>query len=175
MDAGWEEVTSGEQVVEALELPGLGVPLLERLLLAPASGQYLRVEADEHSAAPGEFDIYVPGTRFFFNVTACRELRGDVMVALVAYLATHSAPVAATAAALRKLNDNLTRLTEDEVMAVRAIIRACPGNPYEVPVAEVAVRERFHGDPDAVDDLLDALQSKGVISGRRGGRVQLVY
>lgn len=175
MEADWTEIASGAQIVEALELAQVGEPALERLLLAPESGRYLRVEADEHGTTPGTFDIRVPGTRFYFNVTACKELRGDVVVALTAFLITHSVPVAAMAAALRKLNDNLKRLTAEEVTMVRAIIRACPGNPYETPVSEDAIRDRFRGDSDAVDDLLDALQSKGVINGRRGDRVQLVY
>jgi hypothetical protein len=174
MDQAWEEVTSGEHVVDALGLGDVGVPALERLLLAPDSDRYLRVEADGAPPA-GEFGYLVPGTRYFFNVTACRELRGDAAVALAAYLATQSAPVAATAAALRKLADNLTRLSDDELVVVRAIMRACPGNPYEVAVTEDDVRERFRGDTEQLDDLLDALQSKGVIGGRRRGRVQLVY
>lgn len=175
MEAGWREVSSGEQVAEALGLGESGAPVLERLLLAPGSEAYLRVETDEQSSEPGTFDIRVPGTRFYFNVTACKTLRGDIAVALTAYLTTHSVPVAATAAALRKLNDCLERLTDDEVAMVRAIVRACPGNPYEIPVAEDAVRGQFRGPPDAADDILDTLQSKGVIEGRRRGRVKLVY
>jgi hypothetical protein len=175
MPSDWIEVTSGEQIVEALELAGIGAPALERLLLAPDSGRYLRVEADEHSRTPGTFDIRVPGTRFYFNVTACKEFKGDIVVALASYLITHSVPVAAMAAALRKLSDNVKRLTDEEVSMIRTIIRACPGNPYETPVSEHTIRERFRGDPRAVDDLLDALESKGVIKGRRGDRLQLVY
>ena len=69
-----------------------------------------------------------------------------VAVALVAFLATHSAPVAAGAAALRKLYDNLALLSPDEARLVRTIIRTCDGNPYEQPVAEAEVRAAFPGD-----------------------------
>lgn len=118
----------------------------------------------------------MPGTRWYFNVSACRSLKGDVVVALTAFLVTHSVPVAAAAAALRKLGDNLHRLSEEEVAVVRAIVRACPGNAYEDPVPEEDVRAKFRGDPDALDDLLDGLQAKRVVEGRRrGGRVKLVY
>ena len=175
MDAGWQEVSSGGQVAQALGLADVGMPDLERLLLAPESAAYLRVEVDEEPSARETFDLRVPGTRFYFNVTACRSLKGDIAVALAAYLTTHSVPIAAFAAALRKLNDNLSVLTAEETAMVRAIVRACPGNPYEVPVTEDAVREHFRGDAGAVDDLLDALQARGVVEGRRRGRVKLVY
>jgi len=172
MEDQWRQVESGSQIVEALELGDVGEPLLERMLLAPDSGRYLRVEAEEQT---GDFAYLVPHTRFFFNVTACKELRGDAVVALVAFLATHSAPAAATAAALRKLNDNLARLSDEELEVVRAVMAACDGNPYEVAVPEDDVRQCYGGDSDALDDLLDALQQKGVISRHRGGRVTLVY
>jgi hypothetical protein len=175
MDADWREVSCGREIVEALEMAGVGVPSLELLLLATQSHRYLQVKQDATSSTPGTFDIKVAGTRFFFNLTACKEFHGDIAVALTTFLVTHSVPVAAIAAALRKLSDNLHLLTGDEVALVRAIIRACPGNPYEQPVAEDAVRTRFRGDPDAVDDLLDSLQRKQVIEGRRRGRVKLVY
>lgn len=175
MDALWQEVSSGEQVARALGLADIGMSDLERLLLAPDSAAYLRVEVDEEPSARETFDLRVPGTRLYFNVTACKSLKGDVAVALAAYLTTHSVPVAAFAAALRKLNENLKVLAPEEIAMVRAIVRACPGNPYEVPVAEEAVREWFRGEADAVDDLLDALQAKGVVEGHRRGRVKLVY
>jgi len=176
MGPDWVHVTSGAQITEALGLADIGVPSLDRLLLAPDAARYLRVEEEDAPELPsGTAGYFVPGTRFFFNVTACKELKGDVVVALSAFLVTHSAPVAATAAALRKLNDNLDLLSHEEMAMVRAIMRACPGNPYEAPVSEEAIRHRFRGDPEAVADLLDALQDKGVISGRRGDRVQLVY
>jgi hypothetical protein len=128
MDASWQEVSSGEQVVQALGLPDVGVPDLERLLLAPDSAAYLRVEVDEGPSARETFDLRVAGTRFYFNVTACKSLKGDIAIALAAYLTTHNVPVAAFAAALRKLNDNLSVLTPEEMAAVRAIVRPhmCP-------------------------------------------------
>jgi hypothetical protein len=175
MDQGWEEVDSGEQVVQALGLAHAGAPSLERLLLAPGSDRYLRVEADEDTSNSGEFRVHVPRTRFFFNLTACKELKGDAVVALTAYLITHSAPVAATVAALRKLNDNLVHLSYDEMALVRTILTACAGNPYKIPVPEATLRQLYVGDPDTLDGLLDALQSKGVIKARRGGQVQLIY
>jgi hypothetical protein len=175
MDDGWEEISSGGQLAELLDLGRLGSLPLERLLLAPDSGRFLRVEIDERSSAPGGFDMRVAGTRFFFNVSACKSFKGDVAVALTAYLATHSVPVATVAAALRKLADNLKLLTDDEVALVRAIIRSSSGNAYDEPVAVAAVRDCFEGDPDAVDDLLDSLQDKGVIDGRRRDRVKLVF
>jgi hypothetical protein len=47
------------------------------------------------------------------------------------------------------------------------------GPPYGIDsVSEVLIRERHHA-PELVDDLLDALQSKGIVNGRRGGRIQL--
>jgi hypothetical protein len=97
------------------------------------------------------------------------------MVALVAFLATRSAPVAAGAAALRKLYDNLALLSPEEARLVRAIIRACPGNQYDQPVTEADVRAAFRGDRERIDDLLDGLQTKGIISGRRRGRLQLIF
>lgn len=175
MDNGWQEVSSGAEIVELLDLGAIGAPLLERLLLAPESGAYLRVEIDERFSSSGTFDIRVPGTRFYFNVTACKSFKGDIAVALTAYFVTHSVPVAAIAAGLRKLNDNLEHLTDDEVSLVQTIIRASPGNAYEDPVAEEDVRERFRGDPDTVDDLLDSLQARGVVEGRRRNRIKLVY
>jgi hypothetical protein len=69
----------------------------------------------------------------------------------------------------------LATLAAEETTMLRAIIASCPGNPYETPVTEEALRRGFGADPDAVDDLLDALEAKGVIASRRGGRVQLVY
>jgi hypothetical protein len=170
----WQDVRTGEQIVDALGLTGVGVPAIDRLLLAPDSGRYLRVEP-EPPLRPGEFGYAIPGTRYFFNVTACRELKGDAIVALAAFLATRSAPAAAAAAALRKLYDNLTPLSDEEAQIVRAIIRACPGNPYDMPVAAAEVRQAFRGDPERVDDLLDGLQGKGIISGRRGDRIQLTF
>lgn len=175
MDDGWQPVKSGEHVVAALGLDGIGIPALERLLLAPDSSAYLRVEADDEPRESGVFAYGLPGTRWYFNVSACRSLKGDVVVALVAYLATHSIPVAAGAAALRKLSDSLRRLSADEVAVVRAIARVCPGNPYEHPVLEEAVRSAFRGDPDALDDLLDGLQAKGIVEGRRRDRIKLVF
>jgi hypothetical protein len=174
MDTGWQEVGSGKQLAEALALDRVGVPALERLILAPGSNDYLRVETDEESSTPGAFDIRVPGTRWYFNVTACRSLKGDIIVALTAFLVTHSVPAAAAAAALRKLGDNLDRLSEEEVAVVRAIVRACPGNPYEVAVPVEDVRAKFR-DLGQLDDLLDSLQAKGVVEGRRRDRIKLVY
>lgn len=175
MDDGWIEVKSGTQVAKILELEDVGALALERLILAPDSNLYLRVEPDEESSAAGTFDIRVPGTRWYFNVSACRSLKGDIMVALTAYLATHNVPIAAAAAALRKLGINLSRLSEDEVVVVRTIVRVCPGNPYEDPVPEEDVRARFRGDPGKLDDLLDGLQAKGIVEGRRRNRIRLVY
>lgn len=175
MDDGWIEIESGTQVAKALELDEVGIPVLERLILAPDSGQYLRVEPDDESNAPGTFDIRVPGTRWYFNASACRSLKGDIMVALTAFLATHSVPIAAAAAALRKLGSNLNLLSEDEIAVVRTIIRVCPGNPYEDPVSEEDVRARFRGNPEKLDDLLDGLQAKGIVEGHRHDRIRLVY
>lgn len=175
MDDGWQLVNSGEQVAAALGLDGIGTPMLERLLLAPGSSAYLRVEADDGPLESGVFGYGLPGTRWYFNVSACRSLKGDVVVALVAYLATHSIPVAAGAATLRKLSDSLRRLSADEVAVVRAIVRVCPGNPYELPVPEQAVRSAFRGAPDTLDDLLDGLQAKGILEGRRRDRIKLVF
>lgn len=173
MDDGWQEVSSGAELTALLELPSVDGPLLDRILLAPDSGRFLRVDIDEPPSAG--FDMRVAGTRFFFNVSACKSFKGDIAVALTAYLVTHSAPAAAVAAALRKLADNLKRLTDDEVALVRAIIRASSGNAYEEPVAVEEVRDRYDGDLDSLDDLLDALQGKGIIEGRRGDRVRLVF
>lgn len=174
MERGWEEIGGGRQVVDALGLNGVGTPALGLLLLAPNAGRYLRVGEDK-LLPPGQFGYMLPGRRYFFNVSACREFWGDAMVALAAFLATQSTPAAAAAAALRKLYDNLARLSAEEGELVRAIMRACPGNPYEQPVEEADIRPAFRGAPERVDDLLDALQAKGVISGRRGNRVQLVF
>jgi hypothetical protein len=175
MNDEWIEIASGVELARTLDLTNVGEPSLERLLLLPDSSRYLRVEADDRTSAPGSFDVRVPGTRFYFNFTACKELRGDVIVAATAFLITHSLPAAAAATMLRKLNDNLKRLTPEEVEMVRAIVRACPGNPYDTAVEVSLVRERFRGDPAAVDAILDALQDKSVLRGRRGERLQLIY
>jgi hypothetical protein len=95
-------------------------------------------------------------------------------VALAAYLATHSTPAAAAAAAMRKVGNSVRRLSEEEAELVRIIIHASPGNPYAQPVSETLVRERHHA-PERLDDLLDALQDKGIIKSVRGSRVQLTF
>ncbi len=42
-------------------------------------------------------------------------------------------------------------------------------------MSEEELRRRSHLSPEELDDVLDALQAKGVIKGRRGSRVQLVF
>jgi hypothetical protein len=175
MDAGWKKVRSGVEVVELLGLDGVGELTLEQLLLAPESAGYIRVEDGIEELPPGQYGLLLPSTRYFFNVSACRELRGDVMVALATFFMTHSAPTSAAVAAFRKVHANIKRLSPEELELVRAIIRACPGNPYKQPVAEADVLSEFGGPSETVDDLLDSLQSQGVISARRGGRIKLTY
>jgi hypothetical protein len=175
MDAGWQKVRSGVEVVELLGLDGVGELTLEQLLLAPESAGYVRVEQGIGELPPGHLGYMLPSTRYFFNVSACRELRGDVMVALMTFFMTHSAPTSAAVAAFRKVHANIKRLSAEELELVRAIMRACPGNPYKQPVAEADVLSEYGGPSETVHDLLDSLQSKGVIAARRAGRVKLTY
>jgi hypothetical protein len=175
MGGQWKPVSSGDEIADALDLTRVGAPAIDSLLLAPNSDQYLRVEKRMPPLSDGDLGFLVPRTFVFFNVTACREFWGDAMVALTVLLLTHNFPVAVIVTACRKLYDNLTLLTPEEAQVVRAVIAACPGNPYEMPVAEADIRQVFRGRSDDLEDLLDALQSKGIVVGRRGGRVQLTY
>jgi hypothetical protein len=159
--------------VKELGLNGVGTLELQQLLLAPESASYLRVDEVYGQLPPGHWGFMLPRARYFFNVSACRDLRGDIMIALVTYLMTGNASASAAVSVLRKVHANLKRLSADEL--VRAIMRACPGNPYKDPVAEADVLSEFGGAAETVDDLLDSLQSKGVVSPRRAGRVQLIY
>ncbi len=175
MSEEWIEVRTGAEVIEVLGLDDVGELALAQLLLAPASASYLRVEATALDPPPGEFTLMVPRSRYSFNVSACRELRGDVIVALGTYLATHSAPASTAIAVFRKLHENLKRLTPQELELVRVIMRICPGNPYEQPVSEADVRDACAESAERVDELLDSLQGKGVLAARRGGQVKLTY
>lgn len=171
----WKRVRSGAEVLEELGLDGVGTLTFEQLLLAPESARYLRTETEMPQLSPGQYGLMIARTRYFFNVSACRELRGDVAVALATFLMTHSAPTAAAIAALRKLQENLKRLSTEELGLVRVIVRVCPGNPYKEPVAEVDIRDASGEPAQKLNELLDSLQEKGVLSTRRDGRVQLTY
>jgi hypothetical protein len=171
----WKRVSSSAEVLEELELDGVGTLTFEQLLLAPESARYLRTETEMPQLPPGQYGLMVPRTRYFFNVSACRELRGDIVVALGTFLATHNAPAAAAIAALRKLQENLKRLSPEELALVRVIVSVCPGNPYKEPVAEVDIGDASGESAEKVNALLDSLQNKGVLSARREGRVQLTY
>ncbi|MFT4083905.1 MAG: hypothetical protein QM638_15090 [Nocardioides sp.] len=149
--------------------------VLNLLLSAPGADEYLRTKYEVPSSPPGTLGMLVGKTRIFFNLERCKQLKGDAMTALAVYATTQSAPVAFFAASARKLYDNLLLLTEDEVEVVRSFFSLSNGKPYDNPVAEQALRAKFAGTAIALDDLLDGLERKGVVSKRRGGSLILVY
>lgn len=174
MTGQWVEIDAEADLAALLGVETGAAVSPHDAMLAPDSAKYLRVETTMPSLPPGQVGYLVPRTRIYFNVSACRQLWGDAMVALSAYLVTQSAPAAAAATTFRKLYSSLKLLSPEEAALVHAIIECAGSNPYESPVSESDLHAAL-GDTDGVDDLLDALQRKGVISTRRGGRIQLTF
>jgi hypothetical protein len=177
--SGWGEVASGNEVAAALGMDRLiegdePVGLLSALMVAPDSQLWLRARSDDGGGKPGQMDWVVPRTRFFLNVTECRRFWGDAATAAIVYYASHSVPLTIITGSVRKLVNNLKRLTPAEAELVRIIFAAAPGNPYRESVPEADVRRAYRKYRDPIDDLLDAIEKKGVIEKRRGGRIQLV-
>ncbi len=139
---GWTEVRDGQELVNALGVAA-DEATADLLLLAPESDLYLTTRTELPAVAAGTMGYLIPHTRFFFNVSACRQFWGGAMVALTTYLATNSPQASFVAATLRKAYDNLTLLTEDEAELVHVVIGLCSGNPYRVPVREEAVMRSY--------------------------------
>ncbi len=168
----------GSQVVAASGLQDVEVPegLLDWLMQAPGSDQFLVKRIEWPTMQPGTIGLLVPHTQFYFNVSAFGRSWGSALIALAAALAdTEHAEIVIGAAIAGEVCERFKRLTEDEAELVHVIIGKCHGNPYTSPVPERAVMDAYVDAKVSVDDLLQSLEDRGVIRKRRGGAIQLVF
>jgi hypothetical protein len=176
--AGFDEVrdVSSLAALLAVELNGDPNPgaVLNLLRDAPNAEEYLRVRVEMPKGIPGTMQMLVPRTRIFFNLERSKQLWGDAMVAVAVFAMTQSAPAAFFAATARKVYDNLVILSEDETEVVHDFFTLTAGRPYQTPVKEEALRARFAETLIPLDEVLDHLERKGIVTTRRGGLLSLV-
>jgi hypothetical protein len=124
---------------------------------------------------PGTLSYMVPRTRFFFNVSKSRQLWGDAAVAAALYVMTADTILTFAVASIRKIVDNLILLSDDEAEVVHGIIHLSKGMPYDHGVEEAKLLASWTDATVSISGLLDSLEGKGVIAGRRTDRIVLVF
>lgn len=141
--------------------------ILDLLSEAPHADEYIRVVTELPEFVPGQWGLVVSRTRLFIDVQSFRPMWGDAMVAIAAYSVTQSAPAAFFASIARKAFDSLSLLSDDEAEVVRDFFALSSGRPYDVPIREADLRLRFVDTVVPLDEVLDALQRKKIITKRR--------
>lgn len=142
---------------------------------APDVDEYLEVRVEVPPMRPGQLGMLVPKTRIFVNLARSKQLWGDAIIALAVFVLTQSLPIGSFLAMARKLYDNFTMLTDDEAEVVRDFFVLTGGRPYQSPIEEAALRPRFAGTLIPLDDVLEQLEAKGIITRRHDGRLVLVF
>jgi hypothetical protein len=175
---GWKPIEKFEELASQLkvdfEIEADFDKVLEILLAASASTDYLEKRTEFPAPSPGYLGYLVPRTRFFFNATKCMQLRGDAVVALSVYLATQNGLVSAGAAAVRKFADTVSRLTEYEAEVASQMVHLSHGRPYDRGVDASAVIASWTGAVVSIDDILQSMEDKGVLKRSRAGVLRLV-
>lgn len=180
MDDSWREIEDPQDLADLLgiELPDGATDLLDRIGGHPEARAWWRshteVPRTQYINGQPVLGLQILRTRYFFNVTQARKLKGDLWVIGAVYLYTGDAPTAGIVGAGKKVLDNLLHLTEDETELVRVIIGIAGRRPYQTSVLEDRVRAAYRDATVSVDSLFDSIEAKGIISKERGGKIRLV-
>lgn len=148
------------------------------LLQTPRSEQYLEVRADvsEWAGPDAALGMLVSRTRVFFNVTRFKELRGELVVAILTHQITQDPAAATLLTAAYTLLRNLTVLSDDEAEVVRVMLALAGSAPHPGVVAEDDVRRAYQDATIELNPILDGLQQKGIIERRRpDGHLAVVW
>lgn len=155
----WREVSPQEAGVE-FGVPGDPEKAIALLLSEPSSRDFLRVEPVEPSESEASFDFLISGTRIFIKKEELKDLRGDVMAALAAWVLSQSLTWSAATALFRKGSKSIRKLTPEEAKLLRTILRM---SHRDEVVQTDALLGRFKGTQAELDHLLAELARRGVI------------
>lgn len=154
--------------------PGVSRDALLLLGEVPEAAPYLHVRVEYPTPPFGAMGMMVPRTKIFFDVSRCRQLRGDAVVAFAVYSMTQSAPAAFFATSVRKLIESLQYLSDDEDEVVRALCVRSKGQPYSLGVPESVLVAAFAETLVDAVGTIDRLEEKGIVR-RTRGQVKLSY
>jgi hypothetical protein len=151
--------------------------LADLLMLLPDRDAYIALDNPQSSAAPTgpAFRLQVPGTRLFINLNACRELKGDILLAFLLWGWSQNLPLSVLMASVRKLGNNLRLLSEDESEVVGVIARLANGDAYGVGVPIATLADAYADASIDLAYLLDSLENKLVITRDRQDQIRLVW
>lgn len=179
MTRDWIEVSDVRDLGDLLatELPG-GSELLAALSRLPGADDWwsttIEIPPTRYINGQPVMELQIMRTRYFFNWSAARKLRGDVFVIATAYAMTSSIPTAGAIGAVKKVLETFRSLTDDELELVGVIMGIAGRRPYEVSVPEKRIRDAYQGASVDVNELLDSIESKAIIRKERGEKVRLV-
>lgn len=112
----------------------------------------------------GSLGYLVPRTKVFIDVDRCKELRGDLAVAVAIWAWTQNIPAAAAIATMRKMADCIQTIDDSEHEVLLTIIQMSKGRPYDTTVNEAEVLRLFANAPFDINQVLDELQRRKIIA-----------
>lgn len=115
----------------------------------------------------GVFNVYV-------NVGKLKSMWVDASIALGVTLLTLGNPLPVVLTLVARAVVSLQVLDEDEAELVHVILRMSEGTAYERPLDEARVRGAYHEATVSIDDLIDRLIARGVVTRHPRG-LQLVF
>jgi hypothetical protein len=108
-------------------------------------------------------------SRWWIDVDAAKNIGADIAIAVSVYVMTQSGGTSAAIAILRKLRVTLKRMTEEEHEVLRRMVSASGGDIFNVRIPEGTLLDSWPDEPQALLDLLDAMEKKGYLVRHRNG------